>query len=428
LAFAYVERSVVIDHHNRCAYVQSIAGNDDNDEEALWISSTISLLQTITESSFTPAPTPPARSPVYESKRASSGGVPLKIEPPNQEQYIRKIISAQEYLKAGDSYEICLTALTRVTAPSPIESTASIVEPRAWRLFKALRALNPAPYGAYLRLAGTTLVGSSPERFLSWSRDGLCQLRPIKGTVKKSSAGHLDVTFVEAEAQLLGSPKEIAENLMIVDLIRHDLSRVVSASAARGSADSSSSAHNGDVNVTKLFVVEEYETVFQLVSVIEGRVDMERGYSGWDVLARSLPPGIRFSWLSESDQLLKVLYITGSMTGAPKKRSVELLQSLESKSAPGVSSTDEENATERGVYSGVLGYWCVGGGGDFSVIIRSAFRYDDETISGSFDPNGGSETWYLGAGGAITALSDPQEEWEEMRTKLSSTLRAFMHL
>lgn len=88
----------------------------------------------------------------------------------------------------------------------------------------------------------------------------------------------------------------------------------------------------------------------------------------------------------------------------------------------GTPTCDPSTPSERGVYSGVCGYWCVGGGGDFSVIIRSAFRYDDEST-----PDG-NETWYLGAGGAITALSTPQEEWEEMKTKLSSALRAFAHI
>jgi para-aminobenzoate synthetase len=91
------------------------------------------------------------------------------------------------------------------------------------------------------------------------------------------------------------------------------------------------------------------------------------------------------------------------MTGAPKKRSVELLQTL------------EQNCC-RGLYSGVCGYWCAGGGGDFSVIIRSAFR-DGRERDGS---------WYLGAGGAVTALSDPEEEWDEMETKLKSTLQGFV--
>ena len=130
------------------------------------------------------------------------------------------------------------------------------------------------------------------------------------------------------------------------------------------------------VRVPKLMSVEEYETVFQLVSVIEG--DLET--SGVAALAASLPPG--------------------SMTGAPKKRSCELLK-------------DIEGGKPRGLYSGVVGYLDVGGGGDFSVVIRSAFRWD-------------GEDWRIGAGGAVTALSDAEAEWQEMLAKRENVLRAFV--
>jgi para-aminobenzoate synthetase len=113
------------------------------------------------------------------------------------------------------------------------------------------------------------------------------------------------------------------------------------------------------------------------------------------------------------------------MTGAPKKRSVEILQTLED--------------NDRGLYSGVFGYWCVGGGGDFSVTIRSCFKYDasygpasensghrkGEHMSPSRQKVDGAEEWMIGAGGAITALSDPDAEWDEMIVKLQSVLRAF---
>jgi|ERR1700722_1819720 len=116
------------------------------------------------------------------------------------------------------------------------------------------------------------------------------------------------------------------------------------------------------------------------------------------------------------------------MTGAPKKRSVEILQTLEDH--------------DRGLYSGVFGYWCVGGGGDFSVTIRSCFKYDDgwdkkytdrtdqdgdepKASRDSIDEESEKEEWVIGAGGAITALSDPEAEWEEMLVKLQSVLRAF---
>jgi len=97
------------------------------------------------------------------------------------------------------------------------------------------------------------------------------------------------------------------------------------------------------------------------------------------------------------------------MTGAPKKRSVEILQKLEEQ--------------PRGIYSGVLGYWCVGGGGDWSVTIRTCFKYDTPEDRGGC--SNASDEWVLGAGGAITALSDPEAEWDEMLAKVESVLRAF---
>jgi len=126
--------------------------------------------------------------------------------------------------------------------------------------------------------------------------------------------------------------------------------------------------------------------VFQMVTVVEGQIPISSsGYTGFDVLAASLPPG--------------------SMTGAPKKRSCELLQEIE----------DEE----RGLYSGVVGYMDVGGRGDWSVSIRCMFRWEDE-VSGKDE-----EVWRIGAGGAVTALSTPEGEREEMLTKLNGTLGLF---
>jgi para-aminobenzoate synthetase len=183
------------------------------------------------------------------------------------------------------------------------------------------------------------------------------------------------VTLADAESHLRGSTKEVAENLMIVDLIRHDLHGVIGE----------------DVRVTQFCGIEEYETVFQMVSVIEGRLPCNNveheNDQGWQVLRRSLPPG--------------------SMVGAPKKRSVEILQTLEDQA--------------RGLYSGNVGYWCVSGAGDWSVTIRSCFRYASDAAS----EGGNGEEWVIGAGGAITVLSDPEEEWDEMVTKLQSVLRAF---
>jgi para-aminobenzoate synthetase len=215
----------------------------------------------------------------------------------------------------------------------------------------------------------------------------------MKGTVKKSLAP----SRAEAEA-LLDVEKERAENLMIVDLVRHDLYGVCGA---------------GNVAVTRLMGVEEYESVWQMVTVVVGNIPGDEGnpvdggatnmngmlraisrngsedgpqYSGVDVLAASLPPG--------------------SMTGAPKKRSCELLNEIEH--------------GRRSLYSGVVGYMDVGGRGDWSVNIRCAFKWDDESRNES-----SQDTWYIGAGGAVTALSEDRAEREEMETKLFNTLNGF---
>ncbi|KAF8665517.1 hypothetical protein AX16_000531 [Volvariella volvacea WC 439] len=361
----FVERSVVIDSLTGNVYVQSLVPQDNK-----WISQTVEQLRGLSQQEL------PTQG--VAQKHASSSPQPT-VTIPDKKCYISRIIQAQEHLFAGDSYELCLTAPTRIQVPQTSFSSSKLSS--SWERYKILRKNNPAPHSAYIRLFPSTFLSSSPERFLSFSRppNSVCQLRPIKGTVRKSPSITRDI----AEKMLAGSTKEVAENLMIVDLIRHDLHGVVGQ----------------DVEVKQFCTVEEYETVWQLVSVIEGKLPSESsetldpdGELGWEVLRRSLPPG--------------------SMTGAPKKRSVEILQTLED--------------DDRGIYSGVFGYWCVGGGGDWSVTIRSCFRHDGDKNQPSVHSNDTNlEEWAVGAGGAITALSDPEAEWDEMVVKLQSVLRAF---
>ncbi|KAM3423268.1 hypothetical protein BST61_g709 [Cercospora zeina] len=330
------ERSIVVDHVDHVAYVQTIRSSDDE-----WLQATRSFMLRLTDTN--------SNGETLEREKLKA----QLVDGPEEKEYCQKVLDCQANLRAGESYELCLTD------QSTLRTSA---EP--WVMYRQLRDRNPAPFSTFMRLQqddapGIAIVGSSPERFLSWSRSGKCQFRPIKGTVKKGPG----VTRAKAE-ELLASPKERAENLMIVDLIRHDLAGVEGITK---------------VDVPKLMSVEEYQTVFQLVSVIEGTVE---GGSGISALAASLPPG--------------------SMTGAPKKRSCELLSEI-------------EGGKPRGLYSGVLGYLDVGGGGDFSVVIRTAFKWDDE-----------GDDWHVGAGGAITALSDPEAEWEEMLTKRESVLTALL--
>ncbi|CZT23642.1 related to para-aminobenzoic acid synthetase [Ramularia collo-cygni] len=338
ISFIFAERSVIIDNKEAKIYVQSLRDHDEG-----WLHLIAERLQQSLANHD-------------EAEKTSIDGkiCAQVVSEPQKNEYCRKVLECQAHLRAGESYELCLTD------QSLLKTAVD-----GWSMYRRLRSRNPAPFSAYLRLQsrqgpGLTVVGSSPERFLSWSRDGKCQFRPIKGTVKKSPG----VTRAKAE-EVLGSAKERAENLMIVDLIRHDLSGV------KGVAN---------VSVPKLMSIEEYETVFQLVSVIEG--DLEPAASGVAVLAASLPPG--------------------SMTGAPKKRSCELLKDL-------------EGGKPRGLYSGVIGFLDVGGGGDFSVVIRTAFKWDDE-----------GDVWRVGAGGAITALSDAEAEWEEMMTKRESVFNSLL--
>lgn len=405
LSFVFVERSIVIEHSQQKIHVQTIKP-DDRD----WVNRTISRLKGTggkLSSSTTPYPLPSD----------------AQISRPNAKTYKSKVRSCQSAIRAGDSYELCLTN----------QGTVQVEKcPATWPMYMRLRSLNAAPFSAYVRLGKLTLLSSSPERFLQWSRPTQpsnpitddpfdceekiirCQFRPIKGTVQRQPDPNLpSLTLAEATA-LLATPKERAENLMIVDLIRHDLHGVVGS---------------GKVSVPKLMVVEEYATLFQLVSVIEGSLVIEEDHdeatsdddtscndpvtpnasepipnppaakSGLDILAASLPPG--------------------SMTGAPKLRSCQLLHSLEQR--------------PRGIYSGVLGYLDVGGGGDFSVVIRTAVRWDRADGEADGEPTDEAESkeapetdeWTIGAGGAVTSLSTEEGEWEEMCAKMRSTLRLF---
>ena len=433
LSFVFVERSIVIDHIKQKMYIQSIKPNDQE-----WVTETTSRLTRPSKSSAT-------LSSIYLCPKNSFPNTPAQIDMPDEMTYKSQVRACQDSIRAGDSYELCLT--TQATIRSQIRH-------HSWPLYHRLRNLNPSPFSAYVRLGNLTLLSSSPERFLCWSRPhrtttetgfnshdriSTCQFRPIKGTVKRQPNPNFPPLTLEQATALLSTPKERAENLMIVDLIRHDLHGVVGS---------------GNVTVPKLMVVEEYATLFQLVSVIEGTltitdedededdelIDILRDTS--EVSDNVNPPSPNLPSATPSHpptthptspiSILASSLPPGSMTGAPKLRSCQLLRSLENRN--------------RGIYSGVLGYLDIGGGGDFSVVIRSAVRWDkDHHHQGREDGlNGGAaedgdeggevsegdgeeegEEWTIGAGGAVTALSTKDGEWEEMVAKLKSTLRLF---
>ncbi|KAJ3189290.1 hypothetical protein HDU85_002918 [Gaertneriomyces sp. JEL0708] len=273
-----------------------------------------------------------------------------------REAYVANISRALAEITSGESYEVCVT--TQIKAHLPVN------RPPPFELYRHLRKSNPAPFGAFLKFDEMlAIASSSPERFLRLGEDRWVSMKPIKGTVARATK-QANMTDEDVELEdyrrkmgLESDEKNRAENLMIVDLIRNDLN-IISAPST--------------VSVPSLMKVESYATVHQLVTTVQGKL---RGdLDAVDAVMHSFPPG--------------------SMTGAPKLRTVEILEELE--------------AAPRGVYSGVLGYFSLSGHADFSVIIRTAVLSGDNVS--------------VGAGGAIVALSDADEEFAEMCLKGRSVL------
>ncbi|KPI41754.1 Aminodeoxychorismate synthase [Cyphellophora attinorum] len=373
----WVDRSIVIDKIDGTVHVQSLRPNDEE-----WLESTSKVILAL--ATYT---APPLRTPTIS---------PAKATLPSHSTYTSQIASCLTQLHAGNSYELCLTTSTPLTLPA---------DTSPFYLHQQLLTHNPSTYSALLVLPSVTILSSSPEHFLSWSRPGLIfpdtvlSMMPMKGTLAKREG----MTSAMAE-KLLRTPKEEAENLMIVDLIRHDLARALKDTA------------RVEITVPQLFALVEAETVYQLISHIRARVPAPLPTpvpatppSGpptfWPEPPATVLKHQRTATLKHAMAALRSTLPPGSMTGAPKKRSCEILRGLERRN--------------RGVYAGVIGYLDVGGGGCWSVAIRCAFS------SNSARRDDGTREWHVGAGGAITVLSEIEGEWEEMQVKMGSVLRGF---
>lgn len=262
-----------------------------------------------------------------------------------REQYLADIARCQSALAAGESYEVCLT--------DQIHTDAS---PDPWHLYTGLRRSNPAPFAAYLKLGEVAVVSSSPERFLSVDRNRRVMARPIKGTAPRSADPAQDEA---TRRELQEDEKTFAEHLMIVDLLRNDLGRVCEIDTVR---------------VPELMLIEQYTTVHQMISNVVGTLDPGRSPSD---AVRACFPG-------------------GSMTGAPKLRTMEIIDDIEREA--------------RGVYSGAIGYFGVDGVVDLSIVIRTIVLRPGRTT--------------IGAGGAIVMQSDPQDEFDEILLKARAPMAA----
>ncbi len=283
------------------------------------------------------------------STGSENGAAPPAVGPArsvmDRQEYLAAVERCRQHILAGDVFEVCLTH--RLEAD---------LQGTAWNLYERLQAINPAPFASFLHFPGFEVVSASPERFLCLDARRRAESRPIKGTRPRGATPAEDARL---RADLASSEKDRAENVMIVDLVRNDLGRVCEI---------------GSVGVPELLVIEDYATVFQLVSTIAGTLCPE--LDAFD-LVRAAFPG-------------------GSMTGAPKIAALEIIDGIEK--------------VTRGVYSGAIGYFDRSGMMDLSIVIRTLVC------------KGGKA--YVGVGGAVVVDSEPAAEYQETLDKARALLRA----
>ncbi|SDL14949.1 para-aminobenzoate synthetase [Arthrobacter sp. ov407] len=336
----FAGRAVVLDHAEGTVWLLTL----DAPDAGAWLEAARAAVATATSAPGSAPRAFTARQPAaphFTAKDTEAG-------------YKAKVTEAQREIAEGNTYEVCLT--TALTAASPAGPRG--MDP--WPTYVDLRRRNPAPFASYLRFGELAVASTSPERFLQIAADGRMRAEPIKGTRRRDTEPGADAALRE---ELASSAKDRAENIMIVDLLRNDLSHF---------------AVPGSLAVSRLCAIESYATVHQMVSTIDAR----------------LRPGLPRA------EAVAACFPAGSMTGAPKVSTMAILDRLE--------------AAPRGVYSGAIGYFSLNGAADLSVAIRTlVISLDDGTANLS-----------LGVGGAVTADSSPQEEYEEVRAKAFGVLSA----
>jgi para-aminobenzoate synthetase len=332
-ALVFCDRLIAFDHDERRVHLVALAEAPGAAAAEEWLAATERELQALARRPPPEPPAPPAPGAVSFAAREG------------RDAYLANIAACKHEIFEGESYEICLT--TELHSDSAIDPLVA---------YRRLRARNPAPHAALLRLGDLSVLSSSPERFLRVDRERIVESKPIKGTSARAADPAEDMWRVAA---LRDDEKSRAENLMIVDLVRNDLGRVCAL---------------GTVEVPALMAVESYATLHQLVTTVRGR--LREDATAIDCIRAAFPGG--------------------SMTGAPKLRTMEIIDRLEHR--------------PRGVYSGALGFLSVNGTADLSIVIR--------TLVAS------CRGLQIGSGGAIVAASDPDAEHDEMLLKARAVLAA----
>jgi para-aminobenzoate synthetase len=342
-AMIFADRAIIFDHQEKACHLLALSVDSDHQNALTWIDDTARRLR---ELPALPVPTP---SGVERPLRGMTDpDIKSRVRLRHSEaEYIHRIGECLGYLFDGESYEICLT-----------NSVSLALSIDAVDTYEHLRQISPVPYGSLLRFPGVSILSASPEKFLSVTATGQVESKPIKGTRPR---GRTPKDDAELRQELLSSTKERAENLMIVDLVRNDLTTVCVL---------------GSVHVPRLFDVETYAPIHQLVSTIRGTLRAEESAVS---CTRAAFPG-------------------GSMTGAPKIRTMDLLDTVE--------------GGPRGIYSGAIGWFSLSGAADLAIAIRTIVATSDQTS--------------FGVGGAIVALSNPREEFDETVVKSRVMISAIM--
>lgn len=333
-AFLFLTRFLVVDHLEDKLYVVAIA-RDDNEQET-----NKNWVNETVEKLDNLTPIPRKEKDYIVDKLLFNGSQ-------DHITYLNNIRQCLKEIRNGESYEICLTNQLSIDLDlDPLD------------LYLNLRKINPAQYSAFLHFDQFSVLSSSPEQFLKFDSQRNISTKPIKGTIVRDDDPEVDE---QNKIILESNEKYRAENLMIVDLLRNDLGRV---------------SEIGSVTVPHLMAVETYQTLNHLVSTVVGKLE-----SKYNVI-----------------DLIKAAFPGGSITGAPKKRTMEIIDKLE--------------AVARGPYTGSIGYLSLCGTAELNIVIRTAVLQNGKIT--------------IGSGGAIVAQSDPEEEFDEILLKAFPLIKSIV--